>query len=169
MESRRELQTAVHGGVLGLDLADLLEILPHRPPMLLVDRVLSLVPGQHAVGTKTVTGNEFGLSRRRVGFVFPSTLAFEALGQLAAVALLYEHQSGRPSPSEEPHADSEPTVLLTGVEHLEVHREALPGDVLQMSIDILRARRGMHQIQGRIAISGQPYLVATFGALVNMP
>lgn len=145
------------GGAIALEAEDILEILPHRGPVLLVDRVYSLLPGKHAVGCKVVTGNEFGLARPRQGFVFPSTLAFEAVGQLAALTLLF----GRGGSTE-----GEPGVALAGVQELKVRREMLSGGVIQLSIDVLRRRMGLARIQGHATVDGEPYLDCIFDLAV---
>ena len=148
-----ESHYAVDGGTIALDADEILAILPHRSPVLLVDRVYSLVPRQHAVGSKAVTGNEFGLSRPRQGFVFPSTLAFEAVGQLAALALLFDSER---------EAGVEPSVALAGVQDLTIHREMLEGGVIHMSVHIVRVRMGIARVEGHATIEGEAYLDAVF-------
>ncbi|MEM7164441.1 MAG: hypothetical protein AAF581_03200 [Planctomycetota bacterium] len=159
-DSSTDLETrrALYGGTIALEMPDILEILPHRGPVLLVDRVYSLVPGQHAVGCKVVTGNEYGLSRPRRGFVFPSTLAFEAIGQLAALALLFGQARA---------ADDEPNLALAAVQELTVHREMLESGVIHLSVDVQRRRRGIARIEGHATLEGQPYLDALFDLAVG--
>ncbi len=163
----------LYQGVLQLEGDDIVQILPHRYPMILVDRILSLVPNEHAVGQKQVTGNEYCLKRRISGFVFPSTLALEALGQVAALALLYddarlrEHASdaalrGCSTKGAAATIDQRLEIALAGVQHVEIHREVVEPETLHLTTHIQSVRRGMARIQGQALASGRPYLDATF-------
>ncbi|MGE3163501.1 MAG: 3-hydroxyacyl-ACP dehydratase FabZ family protein [Planctomycetota bacterium] len=151
METRR----AFGAGVLRLDLADILSVLPQRPPMLLVDQVLSLVPGRHAVGVKAVSGNEFGLARRRVGFVFPATLGLEALTQLAAIVLLFDGAAAHAAPSAAAYR-------VTAVDRFEVQREVGPGDALHLAVDVIDSAEGVFRVRGSATTRGLQYLDVEF-------
>lgn len=158
MDSRDlELRKSLGGGVLRLDLADVLRVLPQRPPMLLVDQVISLVPQRHAVGVKVVSGNEFGLSRRRVGFVFPATLGLEALAQLAAIVLLFDSSAAAAD-----GASPKPAYALTGIDRLEVQREIGPGDVLHLAVDVTPSADEGFLVRGSVTVGGESFLDADF-------
>lgn len=114
-----------------LEIGDLMRLLPHRPPMLMLDRVTALEPGRRAEGCKLVTGNEYGLSSRRHGFVFPSTLVLEALVQLATVALTC------PRTREERTRDEHPPVCLLGaIESMVVEQEMSNGSPLDLAVTL---------------------------------
>ena len=159
-----DLRRALSGGVLALDVEDIQRLLPHRPPMLLVDRVLSMVPGQHGVGLKAVSGNECGLRRRRHGFVFPATFAAEALAQLAAIVLLYRAADGDPDPEQEP---ASPGLLVT-IRSLEIHREMVEAERLQLSVSVLKQFDGFARIQGEASIDQGPFISTTFDLALNL-
>ena len=114
-------------GVLALEIEDILAILPQRPPLLMLDRVVSLVPGEHAVAVKHVSGDEAGLDHHRHGFVFPSTFAVESLSQLgqilaANIAVPEDRDLKEPWPE------------LVAVGNLTVHRELLAPGTIHLSV-----------------------------------
>ena len=144
------------GGVLELDAEDLLELLPQRPSMLLVDRVVCLVPGVHAVGIKAVTGNEYGLASRRHGFVFPSTFVLEGLVQLATVTLLYASKE-------------RPLLGLHTVESMEVHQEMMAGERLYLTVNVTTAGQPVAgalsapvRIEGEAELGGKTFVKVAF-------
>ena len=133
-----ERRRRFHGGVLELDAEDLLEIVPQRPPLLLLDRVLALVPGEHAVALKHVCGDEAGLDHHRHGFVFPSTFAAEALTQLAQLVV-----SGVAVPEDRTPAarlDAETWPSLVAIDALTVHQELLEPGSLHLTVSKLEER-----------------------------
>ncbi|MFN0058215.1 MAG: hypothetical protein ACKVX7_07130 [Planctomycetota bacterium] len=126
------LRRALHGGALQLENEEIQGILSHRKPQLLLDRVLTLIPGQSGVGIKSLTGNESGLAKRRHGFVFPSTFALEALAQLAGVVLDYE--SAAQPIARRPRLRQ---WLLASVESFDVAREITEVGQLVLSVQLL--------------------------------
>lgn len=157
----RALRVRIQGG-LALDIEDLLRILPHRPPFLLLDRVIALVPGQHAVASKRVGGREKGLATPYGGFVFPSTLVVEALAQLGELVA-----SGIAVPAADrsaaPRRDGEDWPRLAAIASSEVHQEMLdPG-----SIDLTVSRTGTAEdgtieFVGQASLDGAPFVDARF-------
>ena len=131
------------GGMLGFDPEDLLSLLPQRPPLLLIDRVISLVPFYHAVALKRVAGNEAGLDQHRHGFLFPSTLAVEALSQLAQ---LVASGATRPADSKERIRWPE----LKEIEKINVHLELSRPGPLHLTI----SRLG-DPVEGLIPFAGE--------------
>ena len=152
---KNDLRRAFNDGVLALEIEDILQVLPHRPPVLLVDRVMTLVPGSHAVAMKAVTGNECGLAGRRRGFTFPSTFALEALVQVATLVIL----SGDPG-----HEDSPPSyaLRLTEVESLKIEQEMATGDLIYLHVSISLGSEGEYRTEGHAELNGKTYVRTTF-------
>ncbi|MCE6994714.1 3-hydroxyacyl-ACP dehydratase [Saccharothrix sp. S26] len=130
--------------------ADLLRRLPHRFPVLLVDRVVDVVPGESLTALKAVSANEpwcvdFG--------DLPSTLLLESWCQ-AAVLL---------SSWDEPDRDR--VVLLGAMADVEFHRPVTPGCVVRHSVRIVDARGGTVAFTGRSRVDGQD--VMTVGRVVT--
>ncbi|MDD2994151.1 MAG: 3-hydroxyacyl-ACP dehydratase FabZ [Pygmaiobacter sp.] len=113
-----------------LDSNEIMQVLPHRFPFQLVDRITECEPGVRAVGRKCVTVNEqFFCGHFPEKHVMPGVLLLEALAQVGAVALLTEAENkGK-------------LVLFGGVKHARFKRPVTPGDVLQLECT-LTARRG---------------------------
>lgn len=106
------------------------QILPHRYPFALVDRILDYESGQWAKGVKCVSvGEPFFCGHFPQEHIMPGVLILEALAQVGAVALLSEPENkGK-------------IVLFGGVKHARFRRKVIPGDVLEMECRII-SRRG---------------------------
>lgn len=115
-----------------LDIKQIQEIIPHRPPFLLVDRILELEPGVKAVGIKNVSINEDFFRGHFPGNpVMPGVLIVEALAQVGAVALLtQEEYRGK-------------LALFGGIEKFRFRRQVRPGDQLTLEVRLLWVRRGI--------------------------
>ncbi len=113
-----------------LDSNQIMEILPHRFPFQLVDRITECEPGVRAVGRKCVTVNEqFFCGHFPQKHVMPGVLIIEALAQVGAVALLTEEQNkGK-------------IAFFGGIKNARFKRQVTPGDVLELTCE-LTARRG---------------------------
>lgn len=105
------------------------EILPHRYPFLLVDKIIEGVPGKSAKGIKCVTANEMHfLGHFPVKHVMPGVLIIEALAQTGAVALLsLPENKGK-------------IALFGGIKNAKFKRQVVPGDVLTLSCEIIKAK-----------------------------
>ncbi len=164
--SQFALRRRLDDGVLRLDVEDLLRTLHQRPPLLLLDRVIALVPGEHAVGLKRVSGNEAGLAVRRHGFVFPSTLGLEALAQLATVVIRGispPPDPGRHRSAPELALNPLPALQLSEVESLEVHRELDSPAAIHLIVSRLEGEEaGEMRFAGEATIEGELYLSARF-------
>ena len=113
-----------------LDSNHIMEILPHRFPFQLVDRITECEPGVRAVGRKCVTVNEqFFCGHFPQKHVMPGVLIIEALAQVGAVALLTEEENkGK-------------IAFFGGIKNARFKRQVTPGDVLELTCE-LTARRG---------------------------
>lgn len=119
-------------------------ILPHRPPFLFVDRILSCEPGRRAVGIKCVAANEPFFAGHFPGRpIMPGVLMLEALAQVGAVALLSLPEfRGR-------------VALFGGVDRVRFRRPVVPGDVLRLEVEITRRVRHLGKGHGLASVDGQ--------------
>ncbi len=142
-----------------LDARGLLDIIPHRYPFLLVDRIIDLVPGQRATGIKQVSASDPWFQGHFPGHpVMPGVLIVEALAQVGAVALL----------SLDDHRGN--LGLLAGLDKARFRQPVVPGDTLMLECHLERIRRGVGVARG-VASVGQEEVASakiTF-ALSPMP
>ena len=112
-----------------LDINEIKAILPHRAPMLLVDRITEIEPFKSATGIKNITMNEPQfLGHFPDHPIMPGVLILEAMAQVGGVAMLYpEEHRGK-------------IALFGGMEHVKFKRPVVPGDQLVTKAEIVRVR-----------------------------
>jgi 3-hydroxyacyl-[acyl-carrier-protein] dehydratase len=126
-----------------LDINEIRAILPHRYPMLLVDRILEL-EAVRIVGIKNVTANEPFFDGHFPGFpVMPGVLIVEAMAQTAGVLVLKSIAD----------RDSK-LVFLAAVEQARFRKPVLPGDQLRMEMTIIKRKSFVARIAGRATVDG---------------
>jgi len=140
---------------LPLEAADIMRILPHRFPFLLVDRVIELVPGKRAVGIKMVTANEpqfTGHFPERP--IMPGVLMVEALAQTAGVAILtldeYRGKMG----------------LFAGIDECRFRRMVVPGDQLTLKVEIEKLRGMFGRVRCVASVDGEVAVEATLSIII---
>ncbi|NBJ68775.1 MULTISPECIES: 3-hydroxyacyl-ACP dehydratase FabZ [Clostridia] len=112
-----------------MNIEQIKEIIPHRYPFLLVDRVTEVEEGKRVAGLKNVTANEpFFQGHFPEYAVMPGVLIVEALAQLGAIAMLGKKENrGKIG-------------FLAGIDNCRFKRQVRPGDQLQMEVEILRLK-----------------------------
>src|SRR6266576_6220746 len=126
-----------------LDVHEIRRILPHRYPMLLVDRIVELEPDR-IVGIKNVTANEPFFSGHFPDFpVMPGVLIVEAMAQTAGVLVLK---------SIEDRASK--LVLLVSIEYAKFRRPVVPGDQLRMELTMLKRKASVAKMSGVATVDG---------------
>ncbi|MDD2775461.1 MAG: 3-hydroxyacyl-ACP dehydratase FabZ [Gallionella sp.] len=130
-----------------MDIHEILKLLPHRYPFLLVDRVLSIDPGKEIVALKNVTINEpFFPGHYPHHPVMPGVLIIEAMAQ--AAALLSFKSSGT-------QADDNSVYLFAGIDGARFKRPVTAGDQLIIKVSLTRAMRGVFKFKGTVEVDGQ--------------
>lgn len=121
--------------MLSLDILGIQEILPHRYPFLLVDRITELEPLKRAIGIKNVTVNEIHFHGHfPENPIMPGVLICEAMAQVGGIALLY------------PDENRDKLALFTGMDRVKFRRPVVPGDQLVTEATILKIKGTMGKI-----------------------
>jgi 3-hydroxyacyl-[acyl-carrier-protein] dehydratase len=131
------------GDSLTLDIQDILRILPHRFPLLLVDRITHITRTKRIVAIKNVTINEpFFVGHFPDHPIMPGVLVVEAMAQAGGVLLLTEFPDR-----------SEKLLLFTGIERAKFRRPVVPGDQLRIEVDVLAWRGTAGRMQGKAYVA----------------
>ncbi|MBC8076127.1 MAG: 3-hydroxyacyl-ACP dehydratase FabZ [Chloroflexales bacterium] len=127
-----------------LSIDEIMKILPHRYPFLLLDRVLELEPGVRAVAEKLVTINEPFFQGHFPAYpLMPGVLQLEALAQAGAVAALSLPEfAGK-------------LILFAGIDKVRFKRQVRPGDTLRLETSLDKMRRNIGKGVGRATVDGQ--------------
>lgn len=133
-----------------LNIQQIMEIIPQRPPFLLIDRVEEYVPGQSAIAYKNVTINEPFFQGHFPGNpIMPGVLMIEALAQTGAVAILSQESA------------KDKNALFGGVDKLKFKRQVVPGDVLKLEVKIIKQKgpigvgEAIATVDGKVAVKGE--------------
>ena len=128
-----------------LDTRAIQDILPHRYPFLLVDRIVELTPGVRIVGVKQVTINEHFFQGHFPGApVMPGVLILEAMAQVGAVYALQQLE-GR----------DDKLVLFSGIDNGRFRRPVVPGDTLVITVTPVRVGHRVQKMHGEAHVEGQ--------------
>jgi 3-hydroxyacyl-[acyl-carrier-protein] dehydratase len=133
------------------DIQEILDLLPHRYPFLLIDRIVEFEPAKRLVAIKNVTINEPFFQGHFPGYpIMPGVLVIEAMAQAGGVIMMAEMPDRH-----------EKLVVFTGIEKAKFRRPVTPGDQLRIEIDVLAFRSRAGRIQGRALVDGKLACEAT--------
>ncbi|HEU0200314.1 MAG TPA: 3-hydroxyacyl-ACP dehydratase FabZ [Burkholderiaceae bacterium] len=130
-----------------MDIHEIMRYLPHRYPILLVDRVLELERGKRITAIKNVSINEPFFNGHFPHFpVMPGVLIIEAMAQTAAI-LSFVTMGHLP--------EDDSVYYFAGIDNARFKRPVGPGDQLRMEMEVVRELRGVGKYQGRALVDGQ--------------
>lgn len=140
-----------------IEILDIMAMIPHRYPMLLVDRVIDLVPDDRATGLKNVTINEgFFQGHFPAKPVMPGVLIVEALAQTAAV--LAARTMGEAAKGK--------LVYFMSIEQARFRKPVVPGDTLHLHVKKTRGGGRAWRFEGEARVDGQKVTEASFAAMI---
>jgi 3-hydroxyacyl-[acyl-carrier-protein] dehydratase len=143
-----------------LDIEAIQRLLPHRPPFLLVDRVVALEPGRRLVAWKGVTMNEPFFAGHFPGHpVMPGVLILEALAQAAALLAMM---------SLGPEEAGKLTYLM-GIDGARFRKPVVPGDRLELHVEVTKQKGPVWKERGTAVVDGQAVAEAEFMAMLADP
>jgi len=130
-----------------MDIQEIMRKLPHRYPIILVDRVLEVVPGERVVALKNVTINEPYFMGHFPGHpVMPGVLIIESLAQACAILAFVTLEA----------KEGDGTLFyFAGIDAARFKKPVVPGDQLRLEAEIGRAKRGIAKFTARALVDGQ--------------
>ena len=144
-------------GVITIDIQRIMQMIPHRYPFLLIDRVVDVVNGESAVGIKNVSINEIYFQGHFPQHpVMPGVLMIEAMAQTAAVLVV--HTLG-------PESEGK-LVYFMSVDNARFRRPVVPGDTLRVHVTKQRNRLNVWKFIGKAHVDGHLVAEATYAAML---
>lgn len=139
------------------EIADVLRMLPHRYPFLMVDRVIDIRGDEHGIGIKNVSINEPHFQGHFPGNpVFPGVLMIEGMAQTAGVLCIALTESKQPK-----------SVFFLTIDKAKFRKPVLPGDTIEYHMTKIAKRKSMWWYRGEAKVNGQIVAEAELGAMIS--
>jgi 3-hydroxyacyl-[acyl-carrier-protein] dehydratase len=149
MEAKTELQTA--------DTKRIMELLPHRPPMLLIDKMIDIVPNVSATGVRAVSISDPIFLGHFPGYpIMPGVLIVEAMAQTAGGLVMYSMNASA----------EDKLVYFMSIDRARFRAPVMPGEILMIPVKLQRARKPVWRFTGEAYVNGKLCAEAEFSAMI---
>lgn len=139
------------------DIRRIMELLPHRPPFLMIDRVVEMIPGTSATGIKNITINEPQFNGHFPGMpVMPGVLLIEAMAQTAGALVVHTLNTT---------ADGKVVYFMT-IDKARFRSPIVPGDCVMLPVRLVRQRGPVWKFTGEARVDGKLCAEAEFSAMI---